>query len=233
MSLRDNIAAHTRGILADLESAHDYFENSKTAWRIVQQYVDDGGKLKVDNATTGSVTTELELPGKAQLYVRQYLASSTFQQFVSLFEDFLFGVMRLWLLAYPQSLGRKQISVSVVLEASDLDAVKLAAVNRELNELNYKKVREWFTYLNGLVNLECPTAEEIDRLAEIKATRDVTVHNRGIASPTYEEKAGPLGRAKAGERLEIPEQYHRDAWQLIRKVVQDISTAAIAKAGTS
>jgi hypothetical protein len=231
MPLRDDIVAHSKSVLAELDAVHDYYANSKAAWRIVQKQIRAGRKLKIRNAVTGRVTTERELPGMAARYVADYLTSSTFQQFVSLFEDFLFGIMRHWLLAFPQSLARKQIPVSVVLEASDLDAVKLAAVNRELNELNYKKVREWFSHLNGLVSLGCPTADEIDRLAEIKATRDVSVHNRGIASLIYEEKAGPLGRAKAGERLEMPEHYHLASWQLIRKVVQDLSAASVAKAG--
>jgi hypothetical protein len=119
--------------------------------------------------------------------------------------------------------------MSIVLSSADLNAVKLAAVTRELNELNYKRVREWFAYLDDMVKIECPTADEIDRLAEIKATRDVFVHNRGVVSPIYLEKAGAKHRAKSGDRLDIPEHYHRESWELIKKVVADVSGAAIAK----
>ena len=63
-----------------------------------------------------------------------------------------------------------------------------------------------------------------------KASRDVLVHNRGVASKTYEFKVGNLARYKDGQRIEIPEHYHRETWELIRKVVTDISNAAIAKA---
>ncbi len=230
MPLADEIAGHRDVILAELDAVHNYYVNTKAAWRIVQEFIERGGTVTVHNHSTGDITTENELPGMAQFYVTEYLAVSTFQQFVSLFEDFLFGIMRQWLLAYPQSLGRKQLPISVVLEAADLAAVKLVAVNRELNDLNYKKVREWFTYLNELVNLGCPTDDEIAQLAEIKATRDVYVHNRGIASPIYEEKSGAKTRAAAGARLEIPEHYHRQGWDLIRKVVLDVSAAAMAKA---
>src|SRR5262245_19135571 len=51
----------------------------------------------------------------------------------------------------------------------------------------------------------------------------------GIARKTYESKAGVLARYKDGERIDIPEHYHRDTWELIRKVINDISNAAIAK----
>lgn len=77
--------------------------------------------------------------------------------------------------------------------------------------------------------LGCPTAMEIERIAEAKAARDVLIHNRGIANKTYREKAGNLARFHAGEKVNIPEQYHRATWELIRKVVSDVTTAALAK----
>lgn len=40
---------------------------------------------------------------------------------------------------------------------------------------------------------------------------------------------GRLARYSDGQRVEIPEQYHRQTWELIRKVIGDISNAAIAK----
>ena len=83
--------------------------------------------------------------------------------------------------------------------------------------------------LGGQGQTGCPTPEEIDRIAEAKASRDVLVHNRGVAGKTYESKAGKLARYKDGQRIDIPEHYHRETWELIRKVITDISNAAIAK----
>ena len=77
--------------------------------------------------------------------------------------------------------------------------------------------------------LGCPTPVEIDRIAEAKASRDVLVHNQGVASKTYESKAGNLARYKDGQSIDISEHYHRETWELIRKVIGDISNAAIAK----
>src|SRR5262249_16452549 len=142
--LAEDLAQLREVILADLDAVQDYYANTKAAWRIVQRYIERGGKVKVHNMPTGNVTTEAELPGKAQLYITTYLSASSFQQFVSLFEDFLFGLMRRWLLFFPQKLGKKQLPVSVVFAAVDLREVKLAAVNKELHELSYKNVRDWF-----------------------------------------------------------------------------------------
>ena len=67
-------------------------------------------------------------------------------------------------------------------------------------------------------------------MAEIKASRDILAHNRGVVNQTYLEKAGSRSRYKLGQRLEVPEPYLHDTWLLIRGVVQDLATAAIAKA---
>jgi len=103
-------------------------------------------------------------------------------------------------------------------------------VDKEVNERKYEGLADWFVNLERLANLGCPTTEEIETLAEIKASRDILVHNNGMANAIYVEKAEQRARYQAGQRLEIPEQYHRESRETIRKVVNDLSTAAIAKA---
>ena len=61
------------------------------------------------------------------------------------------------------------------------------------------------------------------------AARDVLVHNRGIVSKIYIAKAGTRARFKEGERIDITESYHRATWDLLRKLVAEISDAALAK----
>jgi acetylglutamate kinase len=77
--------------------------------------------------------------------------------------------------------------------------------------------------------LGCPVAAEVEQLAEAKAARDILVHGRGVVSETYVEKAGTRARFKAGDRIDIPENYHRETWELLRKIVNDLSAAIISK----
>ena len=76
----------------------------------------------------------------------------------------------------------------------------------------------WFKYLNDRDKLGCPTDDQIELLTEIKASRDIQAHNRGIVSETYIQKAGRHARYKVGQRLKIPEPYLRETWLLIRDV---------------
>lgn len=230
MALADDILMLRSRSLADLNGAHDYYTDIRIAWDIVDQFIAAGNAFTITSPATGTQTTQADLAGKAHDYVAQHLAEATFQQFIAIFENFFFDFVRLWLLAYPQSLSAKSVDFKTILEAPDKEAITLLVVNKELNEVLYRRPAVWFDYLESLAKLGCPTPDEIDRIAEAKASRDVLAHNRGVASKTYESKAGRLARYKDGDRIDIPEQYHRRTWELIRKVVTDISSAASAKA---
>ncbi|MBI1918124.1 MAG: hypothetical protein HYS12_25820 [Planctomycetes bacterium] len=229
MALADEIRALRDRVLVDLNAAHDYYTDSTTAWDIVDDVVAAGRTFSVRNVTTGTVTTQADLRSKAPGYVAEQLSEATFQQFLSIFESFFFDLLRLWLLAYPQNLIGKKVDFKAVLDAPDKDAITLLVVNRELNEILYDRPAGWFAYLEDRAKLGCPTTDEIERIAEAKASRDLLVHNRGVVTKTYEAKAGKLARYQAGQRLDIPEPYHRDTWELLRKVIADIANAAIAK----
>jgi hypothetical protein len=171
----------------------------------------------------------VELESKVRGYVAEQLTEATFQQFIASLESFLFDFLRLWLLSYPQSLGARRVEFRDILAARDIDAVKIDVVNREVLEVAYKRPAEWFKHLESKIQLGCPSQSEIEQLTEAKATRDVLVHNRGVANNLYIERAGALARFVAGQRIDVPEHYHREIWSLLRKIVADMGNAAITR----
>jgi hypothetical protein len=230
MPLVDDIHTLRDRAMADLNAAQDYFGHGKIAWFVLRQVIAARPAFVIRNNVTGTATNQPDLVDKAETYVARELTQATFQQFISIFEAFFFDLLRLWLLAYPQHLMGRKVDFKTVLDAPDKDAVTLAVVNKELNEVLYERPADWFAYLNDKVKLGCPTMDEIERIAEAKASRDALVHNRGVAGRAYLLKAGKLARHKEGEQIDILQDYHRQTWELIRKVVADISNAAIAKA---
>jgi hypothetical protein len=251
MALADDIRALRDRVLAELKAAHDYYSDTKIAWGIIRESVRAGNiftvkttpavaialepPLNVGDSTflhsneTGTLTTETELASRAREYIKRQLPEATFQQFISIFEAFLLDFMRLWLLFHPESLGKKQVDFKTVLDSPDKDAITRSVVERELNEIAYRSPASWFEYLDEKVKLGVPPKDEIEKFAEAKASRDVLVHNRGVANKIYESKAGDLARHKAGEQIDISGDYHKDVWQLLHKMVADISDAAVAK----
>jgi hypothetical protein len=229
MALADDIEALRDRVLAELTAAHDYYTDTKTAWDIVRQAIVAGQTFSIQNLTTGTVTTQAELAGKARGYVAEQLTEATFQRFISTFEIYLLDLMRLWLAAYPQSLGGKQVNFQEVLDAADKKAITLLVIDKELSVVLHGPPAAWFKYVDDRANLRFPAPDEIEKFTEAKASRDVLEHNNGIANKIYELKAGKRARYKDGQRIDVPEQYHRETWELIRKVVTDMSNAAIGK----
>ena len=230
MGLAEDIRGVADVALAALDDAHDYFTLTKRAWGLIRQAVNEGQTFTFVNPQTRTRVDEREVLERSRVYVRDNLASATFQSFVSIFEDFFFDILRLWLAAYPGSLSKKQLEFGSVVNAPNITTVVLAVVDRELNEIKYERVADWFAYLERLAKLGVPTSEEIERLAEIKAGRDILVHNKGIVNATYLHKAGKCARFAVGQKLDIDVPYHLASWEAIQRLVTDLSTALIGKA---
>jgi len=229
MSLIEDIEKLRDDSVAALDASHNYFTHTKTAWRLVQQFVRQGRQITIRNQETGSVVRETDLPGLAQEYITGYLAEATFQHFVSLFEDFIGDFLRLWLNEFPESLSAKKLDFDVVLQCSDKVDIVRSVVDKQVASLQYDRVPKWFDYIQGIVDLGCPTADEIERVAEVKASRDVLVHNKGIANAIYVDKSMGRARLAVGEKVDVPEHYHRESWQLVKKVITDVSNAGMSR----
>jgi hypothetical protein len=90
MALADDIQALTLRTLSSLGSSHDYYTYTKRVWQLLQQDVEEGRKFNFRNPTTGSRVDEQALLGRAQLYVDDYLTSSTLPAFRSAIRGFHF-----------------------------------------------------------------------------------------------------------------------------------------------
>lgn len=193
MPLADDLRSLLSRSQTALNESHDYFTYTKRVWRLLQEDIRKGRKVTFRNPPTKTSMDEQALLRSAEPYLAGYLTSASFQHFVALFEDFFFDLLRLWLAAYPASLSKKQLELGTVLKAVDKDEIVRAVVDKELNDLKYARLADWFAYLDSLVKLGCPSADEIERLAEIKASRDILMHI-GVSSTQHmwpRQAAGP------------------------------------------
>src|SRR5262245_15323876 len=229
MALEDDLRAIADSANRDLDAVNDFFEHSKFVWLSFQTLVDAGHRVQTRNLATGTTIDQDGLLRLASHYQREYLTTLTFRQFVSTFEMFLFRFLHRLLLHNPRQFGQSPVPFEVVLNARDREEIISGVILKQLNDLKYEQLREWFTALNKAVKLGCPTKDEIDRLAEIKATRDVLEHNAGVVNETYVRKAGRKARYAPGDHVEVDDTYHLESWQLMKKVVADIAAASVSK----
>ena len=133
----------------------------------------------------------------------------------------------------PWQFGATQLAFEVVLKARDRDEVISGVIARQLNELKYERLRDWFDTLKKALRLVCPSDDEIAVLTEIKAGRDLLEHNAGIANETYLRKAGKLARYELGEEVQLDDDYLHDCRQLMTKVVADVTDGTLERMGSA
>jgi hypothetical protein len=178
-------------------------------------------------------------------YVTSHLSQSVFKGLAGLLEDWILGLARLWLTAYPVQLDAAysdaadrsrsqrrdeiQVPLSEILAAPDRDAILGGVVERVVRELAYRRPAHWFRFLDNRVNLGCPDEHQRAALCEMKAARDVLEHGRGRVGPDYLEKAGSAARYEVGDIVQIDEPYLMQCLAVMREVVQSMADAAIRR----
>lgn len=155
-----------------------------------------------------------ELLARYQHLAYQRLPINGLLQLVTTIEALLGDVVRTVITRYPQKLGAKRtIALQFVLEAKTIEDIHLRATDALLNELAYKSPSEFAEVLETCLSinlLECPA---FHKYIEIKATRDIFIHNRGVANETYLRKAGSHARASANRPLPIDITYFLESYE--------------------
>lgn len=100
-----------------------------------------------------------------------------------------------------------------ILESSSIEEIHIKATDTLINDLSYRSPTEFSEEIQQLLSislLECPA---FHRYIEIKATRDIFVHNSGIANDVYIRKAHSHARAEPGILLPIDNQYFLESYE--------------------
>jgi hypothetical protein len=227
VAIADEIDALARRTKSDLMDLSDFGAHVHLIWKQFNLRVSLGDRIKSKNPRTRTEVTERDLVKRYARYRTTYVHGLGFAQLTTVLESFVFDFLRLLLTNETRHLAqRRQIEVGVVLAAADKEAIVSLIVERELNELKYDRPRAWFEFMNKVVNLGCPTGDEIERVAEMKAARDLVIHNSGVVNAIYLDKAGSKARYALGEKVVIDRTYFDECWTLARRLVDDIAAAA-------
>jgi hypothetical protein len=227
VAVADEIDALVTRAKNDLNDLSNFGVHIHLIWKHFKIRVRQGNTLESKNPKTGKEVTERDLVKLYARYRTTYLQGMSFLQLRTVFEAFLFDFLRLLLTNDPRHLAqKKQIEVGVALSAADRESLVSLIAERELNELKYERPTKWFDYMNKIVRLGCPTKDEIERVSEMKAARDLIIHNSGIVNKTYLDKAGTKARYSLGDKLVIERPYFDECWALAKKLVDDVAAAA-------
>ena len=127
MPLSNDIRSLADQVLNRLDEAREFYVHSRQSWRLVQQLARKGRPVGIVDLATKRPFPIGDLESRAQKYVTVQLAESTFRDLSSLLEDWILGLIRLWLTAYPEDIdlnfdpatgqrrGKKQQEIQVPL----------------------------------------------------------------------------------------------------------------------
>jgi hypothetical protein len=215
----------------DFDDWSDFFEHSKAVWRAFHLWVTAGNRASSENTATGRKFTEADLVGLSQYYITENLAPIALQRFISVFEIFVFDFLRILLVRNPGQLSAMPFTLADLLSKrgspTAMEEFIGEAVDQRLDRLRYASPKEWFEFVNKIEKLGCPSKDEIESVAEMKATRDVVEHGAGVVSQIYRLKAAGKARFANGEYIVIPDDYLRSSWNLLKKICNDLTGAAL------
>ena len=216
------ISELTTKSIQELDDIYGFVAYSNLSYKLYGDAVTNGLKITADLPHVNQTIDQNVLRDKLDHFGNKYLSELGFQLSISVFEVWLFDLLRI-LLADPNRLNKKRkIDVADIISAKNLEDLLGTIIDAELNEIRYKKPREWFDYLWSFVAIGAPSANDIEKLSEIKASRDILSHNKGIANQIYLHKAGRLARVKNGEPIKISHDYWNDSWKHLRNMVETV-----------
>lgn len=135
-------------------------------------------------------------------------------QLITTIETLLGNVIRAVLNEFPAKIpNKRKVDAEMILESSSLEVVKHKIIDSILNELNYKSPRDFAVEFNNFIGINLLEKPVYHRYIELKATRDIYIHNAGVANEVYLAKSDTLARVRNGEVLPVTIQYFLESYE--------------------
>ncbi|MFY0698602.1 MAG: hypothetical protein JXR11_12160 [Balneola sp.] len=150
---------------------------------------------------------------------------------VSSFENSISDTLRILFTHIPDKLDIKSeiISKQYLINGEPLKH----AIENKVNSVGYKNLEDILTYFSKATGIkeDVVTTEELNSLRELKATRNLLLHNNLIENSFYLETAGPNMRQPQGHRrrLEIDQNYLFESLVTLRTILSKFKTELLEK----
>jgi hypothetical protein len=159
---------------------------------------------------------------------------------VALTEAYLQRTLKTVLRWFPQKLKQnisgertdKTVSLDVILSSKNRNQIVSKIINKQLQGIFYGAPSRYFEYIEAVLSIELPATLK-EKFIEIKATRDLIVHNSGKVNETYLEKAGKLARGENGEKLPMDAVYFAGTVANLKKLVIVLDKQVLGKYGNA
>jgi hypothetical protein len=177
-----------------LETSHT--EKTKFAQKLnrihqgeeVQPEPDETVKIELDDEEMSTLVEVMNWQVQLSDRYPNMLLEMGFIYLVALFDAYLLDVFCAVLTNRPETLksSKKQLSYDRIIDLQASNALIPYLAQREMNEVGYKSIAEQAEYYESRFNIKiADSGVALDDLAEIRATRNLLVHNNGIVNSIY------------------------------------------------
>jgi len=147
---------------------------------------------------------------------------------VSITEDYVINMLRMILRAHPDRLtiglgggtSEKTVPIAFLL-TKGWSVVLEELIEERIYQSLHASPAQYIKFLKRLLHVEVGDAL-MASFAEVKATRDVIVHAKGLANAVYVRKAGSRSRAPAGSRLPMDRNYFDGCTMTMKELISNI-----------
>lgn len=169
--------------------------------------------------------TDEELKSIYDRFIHRELYENLIVGAVSQFESFLFDVLRLVISTYPKKLTRNirgmdtltTVPINILLDSEDLEVALSQIIERRLNEISYAKPKDYLEYFQSITTVDTSDSAFMDYI-EIKATRDLIIHNSGIINEVYLGKVGNKKRGDVEQKIQINFEYFNHCIATMKRI---------------
>lgn len=159
------------------------------------------------------------------LNFHSFVVSHYFITLVAEFEGFLVDMLRTIVKRHPVKVGNISIKVSEIAICSSLDEAIAIGIDRFINDLTYKRPKEYIDSLQEIFSLNKDDFQGLwPGLIERKARRDLGVHNDWRKNEIYIRKIREVGITPTNDDFLAPDnEYFVESVGIVHDILSKIS----------
>ncbi len=206
--------------LGEIEKHRDFLE------KISSFSVPSKSPHKVVNRSTDNIIETLKKARTTEFYKAMVV------YVVSIVEPVLLEIVRLTMQYDKRRIKTKpkgcdgKLEYDTIIDCDDYDDIMQVIIAKQIDVLSYSKPNDQLEYIEKLLSIEIDDVLW-GKWIEIKASRDLIVHNKSIINKVYLDKVGKFARGTQGKEITVDEDYYKSliviSKSLIGKIVSQIT----------
>ncbi len=161
-----------------------------------------------------------------QLILKNYgtlIPEWAFINMITVYEAWMSDVLRVILVDCPQKIRKQKVDSSIITGSSSYEECRNKMIDQELKDIFYAGPKEAAKRLQQVTSVDIENIQELPGIFELKALRDILLHNKGVVNKEYIWRAGDKARAKLGDEIRVNSSLLSASQDTIGKFIVEVS----------